>query len=103
MHLDESRPRIGHQGSVLSRAKNLALKALLVVAGAVTVVSAFAVSLVFVVIGMAVVLAVGGYLWWQTRELRRQLRARMQGQLQPRSGGNVIEGEVIEQERTPRE
>lgn len=47
-----------------------------------------------------VVLTVGGYLWWQTRELRRQMRARMQPQ--PQAGGEVIEGEVISQERTRR-
>jgi hypothetical protein len=103
MHLDEPRARIGYRGSAIFRAKNLALKALLVVAGAVTLVSAFVVSLVLVAIGLAVVLTIGGYLWWKTREVRRQLRERMQGQLQPRSGGEVIEGEVIAQERARRE
>ena len=62
--------------------------------------SAFVLSVVFLAIGVAVVLTVGGYLWWQTRELRRQMRARMQEQ--PQSAGEVIEGEVISRERTPR-
>lgn len=101
MNLDEPRERVGYQGSAISRAKQLALKGLLVVAGAVTLVSAFVVSLVFVAIGMAVVLTVGGYLWWQTRDLRRQMRARMQ-EPYPRPGGRIIEGEVISQERTRR-
>jgi Flp pilus assembly protein TadB len=101
MNLDEPRARVGYQGSAISRAKQLALKGLLVVAGAVTLVSAFVVSLVFVAIGMAVVLTVGGYLWWQTRGLRRQMRERMQEQSYPRSGGRVIEGEVVP-ERTRR-
>ena len=102
MHPDEPRARIDYQGSAISRAKHLALKGLLVVASAVTLVSAFLVSLVFIAIGLAVVLTVGGYRWWKTRELRRQMRARMQEQSYPRSRGVVIEGEVISHERTPR-
>ena len=51
---------------------------------------------------MAVVLTFGGYLWWKTRELRRQMRARMQEQSQPWSGGDYIEGEVITREQTRR-
>jgi FtsH-binding integral membrane protein len=100
MHLDNPRARIGYQQGALSRAKQLALKGLLVLGGAVMLVSAFVVSMVFVAIGLAVVLIFGGYLWWQTRELRRQMRAGMQEQSQPRSDGRVIEGEVISQERT---
>jgi hypothetical protein len=100
MHLDEPRARIGYRGGAISRAKHLALKGLLVLGGALTLVSAFVVSLVFLAIGLAVVLTVGGYLWWKTRELRRQMRARMQEQSQPWSAGDVIEGEVITHERT---
>lgn len=84
----------------MSRAKQLALKTVVVLGGAVMLASAFVVSLVFVVIGMAVVLGFGGYLWWKTRELRSQLRARMEEQHQP--AGRVIEGEVIPLERTRR-
>jgi Flp pilus assembly protein TadB len=101
MQLDEPRARIGYRGGAISRANNLALKALLVLGGAVTLVSAFVVSLVFVAIGLAVVLTGAGYLWWQTRHLRRQMRARMQEQSHPRSGV-VIEGEVISREPTRR-
>src|SRR5687768_1918298 len=97
MRLDEPRAQIGYRGSAISRAKHLALKGVLVIGGALTLASAFVVSLVFVAIGMAVVLTVGGYLWWQTRELRRQMHARMQEQ--PRSTGRIIEGEVISPER----
>ena len=93
MHLDEPRARIAYRGSAISRAKHLVSKGLVVLGATVMLVSAFMVSLVFVAIGLAVVLIFGGYLWWQTRELRRQLRARMQGQSQP--AGQVIEGEVI--------
>jgi O-antigen/teichoic acid export membrane protein len=100
MHLDEPRARIEYRGGAISRAKSLALKTLVVLGGVVTLVSAFVVSLVFVAVGLAVVLTVGGYLWWQTRELRKQLRERMREQSQPQFRGNVIEGEVISPERT---
>lgn len=104
MNLDEPHSRIGHRGSAISRAKQLALKGLLVVGGAVMLVSAFVVSLTFLAIGLVVVLIAGGYLWWQTRDLRRQLRARMQEQSQPepQSRGQVIEGEVVSRESTRR-
>jgi protein-S-isoprenylcysteine O-methyltransferase Ste14 len=98
MNLDESGARIGHQGTAMSRAKKLALKALLIVGGVVTLASAFVLSLAFLAIGLAVVLFAGAYLWWQTRELRRQMRAR----IQPQPDGRIIEGEVISREQTRR-
>jgi hypothetical protein len=100
MHLDEPRARIAYQGSAMSRAKQLAVKAIVVLGGAVMLASAFVLSLVFLAIGLAVVLTFGGYLWWQTREMRRQMRARMQEQPQPQHSGVIIEGEVISRERT---
>jgi hypothetical protein len=93
MHVDEPRARLTYRGSALSQAKHLVLKGLVVLGGAVMLVSAFMVSLIFLAIGLVVVLGFGGYLWWKTRELRRQLRARMHEQSQP--AGRVIEGEVI--------
>jgi FtsH-binding integral membrane protein len=100
MQLDELRARIGFRGNAISRAKHLAVKALVVLGCAVMLASAFVVSLVFVAIGLAVVLIFCGYLWWKTRELRRQMHARMQEQSQP--VGEVIEGEVISREPTRR-
>ena len=100
MHIDEPRARIAYQGSAISRAKQLALKTFVVLGGTVVLAGAFVVSLVFVAIGLAIVLGFGGYIWWKTRELRRQLRAQMQGQHQP--AGEVIEGELIPLERTRR-
>jgi protein-S-isoprenylcysteine O-methyltransferase Ste14 len=97
MQFDQPRARIAYPGGAVARVKNLVLKTLLVLGGVVTLASAFVLSLVFVAIGLVVVLTAGGYLWWQTRELRRQMRARMQGQ--PYAAGNVIEGEVISPER----
>ena len=100
MYLDETRARIGYRGGAISRAKQLALKGLVVLGGALTLAGAFLLSLVFLAIGLAVVLTVGGYLWWKTRELRRQIRAGMQEQSQPWSTGDVIEGEVLRTEPT---
>jgi hypothetical protein len=100
MYLDEPRARIAYRGSAISRAKHLALKTFLVLGGTVLLASAFVVSLVFVAITLGAVLIVGGYLWWKTRELRRQLRARMEEQKQ--HAGEVIEGELIPLERTRR-
>lgn len=91
MQPDEPRARIGHRGGAISRAKQLALKAGVVLGGAVVLVSAVVVSVTFILIGLAVALTFGGYLWWQTRELRKQFRARMQAQ----AAGEIIEGEVI--------
>jgi hypothetical protein len=104
MNLDEPHARIGYRGGAISRAKNLALKGLLILGGAVTLVSAFVVSLVFVAIGLTVVLAAAGYLWWQTRHLRKGLRARMEARSheRPGAGGVVIEGEVIHRGPTRR-
>ena len=98
MHIDEDPARIVYRGSAISRAKHLALKSLVVLGGALMLASAFVLSVVFLAIGLIVVLAGGGYLWWRTRELRRQMRARMQER--PQSAGQVIEGEVISHERT---
>jgi O-antigen/teichoic acid export membrane protein len=98
MHLDEPRARIAYRGSALSQAKQLALKALVAIGATVMIVSAFVVSTVFVVIGLAAVLLFAGWLWWKTRDLRKQLHARMQEHSQP--AGRVIEGEVISRERT---
>lgn len=99
MQLDEPQARIGYRDTAVSRFKLLAAKTLVVVGGVVTLASAFVLSLVFVAIGFVVVASVGGYLWWKTRELRRQVRARMQESAPPRyADSDVIEGEVISPE-----
>ena len=102
MQLDEPRARIAYRDTALARVKLLAVKAFVVLGGVVTLASAFVLSVAFVAIGLVVVLSLGGYLWFKTRELRRQLRARMQEPLQPRYADDVIEGEVISQEPTRR-
>jgi ABC-type bacteriocin/lantibiotic exporter with double-glycine peptidase domain len=100
MNPDQPHARIGHRGSALSRAKHLASKALIVVGGGLVLASAAAISLVLVAIGLAFVLIFGGYFWWRTRDLRRQIRSRMESQSW--STGDIIEGEVVSQDRTRR-
>ena len=51
-------------------------------------VMAFMLSLLVFAFVAAIGLMLGGYLWWKTRELRKQMRDRPQG-------GRIIEGEVI--------
>lgn len=90
------RPRLGYRGSVSSRAKDFAVKALAVVAGGVMVASAFVLSLAFFAIALAVVLIFGGYIWWKTRNLRRQVREELHAQMrQSQPQDDVIEGVVI--------
>jgi hypothetical protein len=96
MYIEQPRARIGYQTSAVTRAKHLAVKALVLLGGALMLASAFVVSVVFLAVGLAVVLIGGGYLWWKTRDLRRQLRARMHERSQP--AGEIIEGDVIEGE-----
>ncbi len=105
MPLDPSGPRLGHRGSETSPAKSLLSKALMVIGGTVALASAFLLSIAFLAIGLAIVLIGGGYLWWKTRDLRKQLRAGMQQQApapaQSKSG-RIIEGEAVSIERTRR-
>ena len=70
---------------------------LLAVAGITLMFSAILLSFIVVVGAIA-----GAYLWWKTRELRKQMQAQMQN-FQARSAsmerepfdGNVIDGEVV--------
>jgi len=89
MRTDEEFPRLTGSGSRLrANAPGLPVKVLTFVSAAVLLVVAFMFSLVVFAILMTVGLLSWGYLWWKTRELRRQMYE------QP-PGGRVIEGEVI--------
>jgi hypothetical protein len=105
MHFHDERsgssPRLSHGARESSRTTGLLLKAGAAVAGAVTLVSAFVISFVVFSVGIAAVLVFGGYVWWKSRGLRRQMRSQMQEQMsaeQPR--GDVIEGVVISRRQT---
>jgi len=71
-----------------TNAQSLPAKVLTFALAAVLLVVAFMFSLLVFAILVTVGLLVWGYLWWKTRELRRQMRE------QP-PGGRVIEGEAI--------
>ena len=58
------------------------------IASAAVLVVAFMLSLFIFAVVAAIGLIFGGYLWWKTRALRRQMRERP-------PGGRVIDGEVI--------
>lgn len=66
-------------------------KAMAVVAAAVLLAGAVAVSIVVFVFVLAAMMVVGAYLWWKTRDVRKQMRASSMP-----DQGNVIEGEVVE-------
>ena len=58
------------------------------VASFAVLVAAFMLSLVIFAAVAAIALIAGAYLWWKTRELRRQMREQSRG-------GRIIDGEVI--------
>lgn len=71
-------------------------RALSFAAGAVLLVLVFTLSVLLFAALVAGGPLVWGYLWWKTRELRRELRSEMTRQMGERPpGGRVIEGEVI--------
>jgi Flp pilus assembly protein TadB len=69
-------------------------KILTTLASIAVLVIAFMLSLLVFVFVAAIGLLLGGYLWWKTRELRKQMRERPQG-------GRIIEGEVVRDSPTP--
>jgi len=79
-------------------------KLLMFAVTAVLLVVAFMFSMVVLVFVVTAGLLVYGYLWWKTRDLRKQMRehAREQppGEAGGSPGGYVIEGEVIHEHTT---
>lgn len=73
--------------------KNLFGRAIAIIAGAALFVGAFVVSIVFFAVVLAIGLVIGGYIFWKTRHLRKQMRQRYDGR-------DVIEGTVISSEET---
>ena len=89
MQTDEEQSTLtGSDARFSANAPSLPVKVLTFASAAVLLVVAFMFSLlVFAILATGGLLA-WGYLWWKTRELRRQMRE------QPPSG-RVIEGEAI--------
>lgn len=112
----EDFPRIG-PGAPAPAPQGLLGRVLGVAVGAVVLVAALLFSVVIFAVLLAAGVIVGGYLWWRTRALRRQLREQMQAMeaqmraRQPTPGGarpgarddTVIDGDFIrETDRDPR-
>ncbi len=101
MQFDERRPGLGYRGSGSSRATDIILKIFAMVAAGIALASAFVLSLLFFAVVFAVVLVFGGYLWWKTRDVRKQMRDQMQGRMHAQDPpGDVIEGVVISRSQT---
>lgn len=102
----DDQPRLGHNAGVAHGAKSFMAKTAAIVMGAVMLVSAFVISLAFFVVALAVVLVVGGYLWWKTRDLRRQMREQLRQHDTTRpqhdhsSRADVIDGVVLSKRET---
>jgi Flp pilus assembly protein TadB len=87
---DHEMRRLGYDRRRLGwAAQSFVGKALTFAAAAVLLVAAIAISLAVFAVAMIGVLVVGAYIWWRTRDLRKQMRASS-------SDSNVIEGRVIE-------
>lgn len=99
-------PRLGSPLAGGARPPSLLARVLAFAAGAVVLGAALFFSvIVFAVLLVAGVIA-GAWLWWQTREVRGQLRARMReaqraAQSQTARDGEVIEGDYIREARRP--
>ena len=89
MRTDDERLRLPGNSARLGTAVTTLLgRALAFATGAALLVVAFMFSLVVFAVLLTAGLVFVAYLWWKTRELRRQLRERP-------PGGHVIEGETI--------
>jgi Flp pilus assembly protein TadB len=105
--MDERRdpPQLGY-GATGRRGgtPGLLARILSVAAGALVLVGAIAISIVVFAVVLAGVLLTGGYLWWKTRNVRKQMHAQMQAHAESqrvhRGEGDVIEGEVIRKDET---
>lgn len=93
--------QIRYISTTSSRPPSLLRKAGMAV-GALVAVS---LTLMFAAVLVPIVLIGGAYLWWKTREVRKQLRAQRQNFPPPGAtmqhdpfGGEVFEGEIIEGE-----
>jgi uncharacterized protein (DUF58 family) len=85
MQPNQEPPRLGHGER---KPPGLLARILAVTVGLLVLIGAVAVSFVLFAIALTVLLAFGIYVWWKTRDLRRQLRTT------PPSDGDVIEGQV---------
>lgn len=101
-HHHDVPPRLGNGPA----AKNPLRTALSFVAGLILLAAGFAFSLVVAAIVLSLGAIAAGYLWWKTRALRRQMQAHLDTVMQQHTAadvqGDVIEGEVVREERDAR-
>ncbi len=89
MQENDERYRLSGNGARLQvRASGFLAKVLTFATGAVLLVVGLMFSLLVLALAATAAVLVLGYLWWKTREVRRQIRE------QP-PGGRVLDGEVI--------
>ena len=91
MKADDERPPVTESDARFSTTPGFTV--LTFVSAAVLLVVTFTFSLLVFAILVTGGLLAWGYLWWKTRELRRQMRERP-------PGGRVIEGEAIREDET---
>ena len=94
MQFDDKRPELGERGTPPTRgAPGLLARVAAIIGGAILLMSALALSIFFFAVLAVAGVLIGGYLWWKTRELRKQIRTQFASNDSQRE---IIEGEIIE-------
>ncbi|NKJ49271.1 hypothetical protein CIC12_21570 [Burkholderia sp. SG-MS1] len=99
MQFDKQQERLRRSGAAVRPGPpSLLAKVLAVVIGAALLVVGFAVSLVMLAVALGAGIAIGGFVWWKTRDLRKRLReqAMQAQQMRERAGQRMDIGDVIE-------
>jgi uncharacterized protein HemX len=75
MQFDKQQERLRQSGAAMRPGpQSLFAKALAVMIGAGLLVVGFAVSLVVLAVVLGAGIVIGGFVWWKTRDLRKQVR-----------------------------
>jgi hypothetical protein len=101
--------RLAYRGRPSARGVGLLTKVLAALVGIGVVVGAIAVSIVLLAVAALALAVFGGYLWWKTRAVRREMRELLrQSETRPGTAWQdpldraIIEGEVIREPRSNR-
>jgi membrane protein implicated in regulation of membrane protease activity len=97
MQWDQQAPQIGYRSSLSARAGNLLFRIVAFTLGAALVAAALVVSVVFFAVALGVAVVVGGYLFWRTRHVRKQMRQHFAGR-DIIAERDIIEGTVLKSE-----
>ena len=104
MQFDKRQERLRHSGATIRPGPpSLLAKVLAAVIGSALLVVGFAVSLVMLAVVLGAGIVIGGFVWWKTRDLSKQLREQAmraqekhEQQVCKRPGQRVDIGDVIE-------